>query len=300
MTWQDLVKTSIQEGGLLAGRRWGLTLLLYFFNLIIGLILAVPVLLAVSEHIGETGFGADMLAEFDPLLWRELIDKISDVLAGLLLLMLLVVPLYWIWKTAAHMGVIYALHNGAMWPFWRGVGQYTLKGLALGFIFLPLKVLVAILSIFLAGMVRSFFPGEVGLFWCVGVLMPVLILTTWSILDLYQRYARVALVVRHDSVFEALTAGITWPSKYGAASLVYLIWYAVSLGILGVSFLLNAKLHVGISAILVGFLVQQVSLITRAAASVAWTGSEVSLFERTYVNELPLIADADNAVDGGT
>ena len=90
----------------------------------------------------------------------------------------------------------------------------------------------------------------------------------------------------------AIGAGFSWPIKYGAASYVYLIWFAVSLIVFLVTMALNATLHVGVSAILVGFLLQQVSLFTRTAAGVAWIGSEVSLFEHTHVSELPLIANS--------
>jgi hypothetical protein len=191
------------------------------------------------------------------------------------------------------MGVIYALHSGAIWPFWRGVGYYTGQGLLVALAFLPMKIFWSVCAFLIAGSFASLWPGEVGQFWMGGVFFPILLLSGLAMLDLYQRYARIALVVRHDTVRHALGAGFSWPSKYGAASLLYLIWYALAL-ITGVMTLgLNAILHVGTTAVLVGFLIQQVSFFTRAAVTVGWIGSEVRLFERTYIQELPLIADVE-------
>ncbi len=292
MNTRDLIETSIREGGRLTRLRWPLVVLLYAVNLVIALVMAIPIYRGTVRHLGGTGFGADLIESFDLILWSELGEKLLDTLAGLGWQLLLVLPIYWIWKTAAHVGVIYALHNGAAWPFWRGAGYYTGRGLVIGLIFLPIKIIWLVLSIIIAATVRSFFPGEVGIFWSIAILLPILLVAGLAVLDLFQHYARLALIIRHDPVGKATRAGFSWPFKYVAAWAVYALWFFISLIVGFTTIVLNAKLHVGVSAILLGFLIQQISLLTRAGVTVAWLGSEVNLFERTHISELPLIADA--------
>ena len=299
MTTWVLTKSSMWDGGRLTRQRLGLVVLLYAFNLGVSLLIAFPVYLAIVEHVGSTGFGADLIQAFDLVVWREVMAGLADTLKALWWQLLLILPIYWVWKTASHVGVIYALHNGALWPFWRGVGYYTGRGLLIGIVYGTLKILWVVISLIFAALVRSSFPGEVGIFWSLAVLAPFLILTGLAVLDLFQRYARLALIIRHDTVGKAIFTGQSWPIKYGAASYVYLIWYLVALGITLLAFAINAQVHVGVSAVVVGFVVQQVSLFTRSAVTVAWIGSETSLFERTHIAELPLIADTESVIDTG-
>ncbi len=277
---------------LLSGRM-GLVALLYGLDLLVAVLLGFPLYSAFVEHVGITGFGPDLIKRFDLVLWREIFDGLTDALKVLGIQLLIVVPVYWIWKTASRMGIIYALHQGGIWPFWRGVGYYTAKGLLLGLLFLPLKAIAVAVAVMIGLGLFNAWTGEVGAFWSMGVILPFLVITALAIVDLFQRYARIAVVVRHDTVWRAFSAGLAWPFKYGAASYVYIAWFAIVLLIFVVTQGLNAMLHVGVSAVLLGFIIQQINLFTKEAATVGWIGSEVSLFERTHIHELPLIAEEE-------
>ncbi len=287
---RELFIDSLGAGARLIRERVGLVILLYALDLLVAVLLAVPVYNAVVEHVGITGFGPDLIERFDLVLWRDFLDLMTNALFGLGIQLLLAIPLYWIWKTASRMGVIYALHQGAIWPFWRGVGYYTWKGLLIGLLYLPLKAIAVAIAVMIGMAFFNVWTGSVGAFWSLGVIMPFLVISAFAMVDLFQRYARIAVVVRHDSVWRAFTAGLAWPFKYGAASYLYLAWFGIVLLIFAVTQGLNAVLHVGVSAVLIGFIVQQISLFTREAAVVGWIGSEVTLFERTHIHELPLIA----------
>ncbi len=289
---QKLVKESIAQGAGLVRERLSLVFLLYGLDLVVAVLLAIPIYSAVVDEVGLTGFGPDLIQGFDLVLWRDIVDGLTEVLQVVGLQLLIIIPVYWLWKTASRMGVIYALHQGGIWPFWRGVGYYTAKGLLIGLAFIPVKIIAAGAMIIIGAGLFNVWEGEIGAFWTMAVITPFLVVFVLSMLDLFQRYARISVVVRHDTVGRALGAGFTWPFKYGAASYVYLIWFAVTTVVFLATMTLNANLHVGVSAILVGFLIQQVSLLTRTAATVAWIGSEVCLFERTHISELPLIANA--------
>ena len=280
---QTLVKDSIADGARFVRERIGLVFLLYGLDLVVALLLAIPIYGAVVDHVGATGFGVDLIQGFDLILWRDILDALTEALQVVGLQLLIVLPVYWLWKVASRMGVIYALHQGAIWPFWRGVGYYTVKGLLIGLIFIPIKLLAVAAMVFIGAGLFNAWTGEVGAFWTMAVITPFLVISALAVLDLFQRYARISVVVRHDTISRAVGAGFSWPIKYGAASYVYLIWFTVLLLVFLATTALNANLHVGVSAILIGFLLQQISLFTRTAASVAWIGSEVSLFERTHI-----------------
>ena len=275
-------------------QRPGLAVVLYVFKLGAAMILALPVYGALVEQIGLTGFGEDLVLKFDLLLWREILNLITETLQTIGFQLLLVIPLYWIWNTAARMGVIYALHQGAIWPFWRGVGYYTPKGLLMSTFFLPLKVIAVVVAVFLGSFLFNVWKGEIGAFWTMAVITPFMIISLLSLINLFQRFAMIALVIRHDTVGNAFISGFRWPFRYGSASYVYLAWYGIALLIFAITQSLNALLHVGVSAIAVGFLLQQISLFTQSAVNVGWVGSEVSLFEYTHTAELPLIADSED------
>ena len=254
MSKQKLVKESIAQGAGLVRERLGLVFLLYGLDLLVAVLLAAPIYSAVVDQVGITGFGPDLMQSFDLVLWRDIVDALSDVLRVVGLQLLIVIPVYWLWKTASRMGVIYALHQGGIWPFWRGVGYYTWKGLLIGLAFIPVKAIAVGAMIIVGAGLFNVWTGEIGAFWVMAVITPFLVMFVLAMLDLFQRYARISVVVRHDTVGRALGAGFTWPFKYGAASYIYLIWFAVTALVFLATMALNANLHVGVSAILIGFL----------------------------------------------
>ena len=277
---------SIIEGFSLIGRRFRLVVLIYALNLVITFLVVWPIYNMLVESVGATGFGRDLVQQFDLLLWREILIENREVFLQLLLRGLWVLPLVWIWKTATQVGVIYALHQGAIWPFWSGVYFHTIRGLILGLFFILLKA-AWVVSIFIGVLYvqESFFGSEVGLFWLMGVILPFVLLTGLAIIELYQRYSRLALVIRNDWVRDAIRMGFYWPTKNSVASLVFISWYFIGLALSAISLFVNAKLHVGLSFLLLVVIVQQAILILRSAVTVGWVGSEVFLFEQPPVNK---------------
>ena len=273
---------SILEGFRLIRSRFRLVVLIYALNLLLVLAVAFPVYRMMMESVGATGFGKDLLLEFDILLWREIIIENRDSLLQLLWTALFAIPVFWVWKTAVQMGTIYALHHGAMWSFWPGVFAHTWQGLIVGLCFLPLKAAWVVLTILGASVfLSSLFYGEVAAFWVMAVGMPIVLLSGLAILELYQRYARLALVIRNSKVVQALKVGFVWPGRHSVISLVYICWYIITIGVFLLSVSVNAELHVGTSYVLFALVIQQVIMMGRAAVTVGWVGSEVFLFENT-------------------
>ena len=277
---------SILEGFRLIRSRFRLVALIYALNLVLVFAVAFPVYRIMMESVGATGYGKDLLLEFDILLWREILMENRETLLQLLWTIVLVIPVFWIWKTAVQMGTIYALHHGAMWSFWPGVLTHTFNGLIIGFCFLPLKAAWVVLTFIGAGILQSsYFSGEVESFWLIAVCTPIVLLTGLAILELYQRYARMSLVIRNERVVQALKVGFVWPQRHSMISLVYICWYIIALGVFLISMSVNAELHVGTSYVILALLIQQVVMLGRAAVTVGWVGSEVVLFERTLTKK---------------
>lgn len=278
----EMFGKSVFEGFSLILRRFRLVVLIYALNLAITFLVVWPIYNLLVENVGITGFGRDLVQQFDLILWREIVLENRDVFLELLLRILWVLPLVWVWKTATQVGIIYALHQGAIWPFWSGVYFYTIRGLILGVVFLLFKAIWAV-SVFVGFtyVQQSYFSSEVGVFWLIGVIFPFVLLTGFAIIELYQRYGRLALVIRNNWVMDAISMGFYWPSKNSIASLVYISWYFIGLAVSLISLVVNAKLHVGISYLLLALVIQQAIQIMRSAVTVGWVGSEVFLFEHS-------------------
>ena len=274
-----MIGKSIKEGSRLVLGRFRLVVLIYVLNLILAFVFVFPVYRAVLETIGGTGFGAELMYRFDLVLWREIIVENAEGLSASFRRIVWVLPLLWVWKTATQMGLIYALHHGAIWPFWSGVFLHTPKGLLLSVFYLVLKFSWVVLVYVGLALVQPYFGGEVEMFWLMAVVSPFALLTGLAIIELYHRYGRLALVIRNDKVLPAIRTGFKWPGRSYAISAVYLFWYVVALIVFYLGMLANAEFHVGFGLLWVALGIQQVILLVRSSVTVGWVGSEVFLFE---------------------
>ena len=286
MNKMQQTKACIKTGIGYTRKRPGLVALVYLVNVLVAGLLAVPVFTAVYHAIGPTGFGSDLISEAGITLWVEMWPEVMPAFQSLLASMIVVLPLYMLWKTVMHMGLIYALHQGALWPFTGNLGHYAWKGLQIALLFLPLRIIWCVLVLFVVLALAGAWPGEVGTVTVYAWIAPTLLISGLAVLDLMQRYARIANVVRHDAPIQAMASGMRWPVQYGEASLVYVGWFFFGLFVMALPMLFGISLE----TVWTGFIIQQVFLLVRAGVSVAWVGSEVVLFERTWESELPLIA----------
>jgi hypothetical protein len=287
-----MIKQSFNAG--LAGlrRRPGLIVLLYAMNLVLALVLSIPVAVAFGGTVGPTGFGEDLAAGFDIVLWADIIEEAGEALLALFFHLLWMIPLYLIWKAAAGVGLIHALRGDGIRSFWQGVGRYTAKALLLGLAFLVLTALGVVLGVAVVLVLGGVWAGEVGTFWVNGVVAPTLLISLLAVLDLMHDYARIALVVDDEPVLTAIGTGFTWPFRHGNASRLYVLWFVPA----AVLLLLPTVLDLNATAATAGavwtlFLAQQVLLLLRAAVTVGWFGSETAFYETIRRREMPLIAE---------
>lgn len=288
------------KAGLAAVRRCaGLVLLLYAVDLALAFVLAVPLYSALARAVGPTGFGPDLAAGFDLVLWADVMQKAADVFRALGAQLFWMVPLYAVWKTAAGVGLVHALGRGGAGSFWQGVGRHTGRGLLVALGFAPLVAGWLIAVVVLYALVDGVSDDEVVLFWANLVWLPLLAAAGLALLDLMHDYARIALVVdEHPGrpVRRSLRAGLGWPFRHGLALALYALWLVPAALLLVAPSLFDTAFTAGTAgAIWLLFLVQQLCLLLRAATSVGWLGSEVAFFETVRARQAPLLADAPEA-----
>jgi MFS family permease len=283
------VFTSIQAGLDDARRRPTLVLLVYAVNLVGALLLSVPLYGLLVDSIGRSGFGDQKLLDFDILLWQEALVQIGPSLGVVALQLLWLIPLYMAWRVVAGVGLVYALQQGGTWPFWRGVARYVPRGILLALLWLLVRVLIGSAVIVAAITLMAAWGGEVGAFWTIFVILPTLLISGMAMVDLFERYGRLALIIRHEYTLSAFATGAVWPFRHGNASALYLFWFFFALAILAVPTLIGSQGASSTAGVWIAFLLQQLVLLVRAAITVAWTGSEVALFERVWMSAPALI-----------
>lgn len=274
-----MIRSAIASGIRKAARRSSLIVLLYFVGLALAALLSVPVFRAVDLLFGESGFSPELARRFDVVLWADMIEKGGSALAAAFRQLMWAIPLFVIWKTASHIGLMHALHGDGQWSFWEGVGRFTLRGLPLAMIYLFVgSVAIVVLWIAVAAVADGL--SEPGRFWTYIVIGPVLTVLVAATLDLMHDYARIQLVLRGAGVWESLIAGSIWPAKRLSALFLYDAWFAAGAALWLVPFWLDASFaKVTIAGMLGAFLLQQVAIIARQAVTVGWIGAEVSFFE---------------------
>ncbi|GMQ81001.1 MAG: hypothetical protein BMS9Abin05_0431 [Rhodothermia bacterium] len=269
-----------------AVRRPALAGLLYGVNLVIGLLVTVPIYLALNSATATTGYSSDLATQFDIVLWVDVMEDTRPVLTGLLFQLFWIFPLILLWKAVASVGVICTLHTQGLRSFWQGIGEYAGRAILLAVTFL-----VPIAALFI-GIVVSFFilsavwPGEVGAYWINLVFLPVSLVAGLALLDLMHDYARMELVIGKKKVLESILKGFSWPFRHFKSVGLYVVWFVIALLLLAIPTIIDVRPG-GLWAV---FAVQQLFLFGRAGVTVGWFGSEIDLYDSALTAELPAIA----------
>ncbi len=266
----------------------GLVALLYGVGVAVAFVLAMPLYIALQDTLDPSGFGPDLFASFDIVVWADVLQQAGPVLNMLMGQMLWMVPLYALWRVASQVGLLHALRDGgAGRSFWEGVGRFTGRGLLVSLTFFVVQGgAMFVATIVLGAIVAT--SGEFGIFWGVFVAVPAVLVTIFAICDLMLDYALAAVVIGHCKPMAALGEGIRFPFKHGVASWLYLVWFALA----AICTLAPTQLEFVMHGVWGLFVLQQLFLLFRTAITVGWIGSTAYVYETTYYAALPLIAEA--------
>ncbi|MBL7978609.1 MAG: hypothetical protein JNN12_09720 [Bacteroidetes Order II. Incertae sedis bacterium] len=276
-----MVLRPFTEGIKNAAQRPKLILLLWLMGLVIAAFMAIPATFALEAF-------AHVLPEGNPDIWKtpahqtafwELLIRVRSAFGTTLLNLLWVLPLVWIWKVAYAVGLYHAFRTETPGTFREGVARYWSKGMALSLRFVVLSIGIQVVLITLFMVLGLMMQGERVLFWLFAVIWPTLAISAYALIALFQDYARVAVVLAHVSPKAAFRSGLRFPFRYGNASKLFLLWFAVTLfvGILPNVIELRFGFTSPVASWIV-FLLTQILLFIRAAAIVAWHSSNVVFY----------------------
>ena len=283
---------SISSGFKLTAKRPGLALLVYLVNLFVALVISIPIFGALSMATANSGFGPDLVERFDIVLLIDIIEKAGDALLGSWVQLIWTIPLILLWKVAASVGIIHALRDGGIRPFWEGVGRYTGRALLMALLFVVLVLawlLIVTILVFVGGLIFSTTPSAFVIYW---IVMPIAIVVGLAVIDVMHDYGRIFLVSKEGGVASAWVHGMKYPFRHPSAVLPYAFWAVVAIGLSAAAVRLHASWAPTMAGVWLLFLGQQVIFFLRSATTVAWFGSEVSFAERQDLRDAPLIADA--------
>lgn len=265
----------LNDGWSASVKRPGLAGLLYAGNLLLGIILSIPILVAFSSAVSESGYSPDLAAEFDVALWADILRDSGPLVSTMLMQLLWVIPVFYLWKIGSTVGVVHAMRGDRTGSFWEGVGRYAGKALLLGLPFLVLAIL-AVAGLALITALLSAAPiGEVGQFWIRFVVAPILIILSVAVIDMMHDFARLELVLRGESVWNSMYAGMDWFWQSGSAQALYMLWLVIG----SLTLILPFWADMALGGLFLAFLLQQALLYVRSLVTVGWLTSEVMLFQ---------------------
>jgi len=267
----------IKSGYDSARERPALSAIVYVGNLIMGLILSIPVFIALSTATSESGFSEEMAGEFDLALWADMLESSGPLLQTLVSQLLWVLPLLFVWKMASSAGLVHAQSEGGGKSFWTGVGRYTGKATLLGMLYMVPTVVVLVLVVLVAALLSGVLTGEVGSFWVQFVFTPIALFLGVAFIDMMHDYGRIELIVGKKGVMDSWLAGFKWPLHSSNANSIYIGWMVLGMVFLILPFILD----VSMGGLFLAFIVQQILLFGRAFITVGWINSEVAFYEDT-------------------
>ncbi len=263
--------------GLSAIRRHpGLAALLFLVNAVLAYAVSAPIGAALNASFAGSGYVPDMVEALDLPLLADFFEENSGLVPTIFALLAWMVPILFIWSTASGVGLVHALRDGGGRPFWSGVTAFFARGLGLALLYLICVIgwtILVGLGVFASTLM---WPGEVAGFWALLVIGPGVWAIGLGLLDMMLDYARFGLVARGMAVVDSFIFGLTAPIRLRGAAMIYLIWFVPA----AILTLLPTFPAGWLGAAFSAFILQQIFLAGRAAITIGWMGSQVSLAER--------------------
>lgn len=274
---------TIQQGMIagLAGLRSRpeLAAVVYAGNLLFALAVSVPLVRTVGDIVDHSGFGDDLAARFDLVVWADIFSAAREPLVALAGHLLWILPLYVVWKAALSAGLLHALQGTRTRPFLQGAGRFLLWSIVLGMVYLVLLCLGIPAVLMLTGLIGSAWRSPEAILW-IGIATLVLTGLLVATLGLMRGVSRAALVIGKHNVLSALSIGLVWPFRHGLIVLVYAAWAAGACLAIMLPLMLEGTVTAATTtSVVVLFAAQQVSLLSRAAVATGWYGSLAGWFE---------------------
>ncbi len=266
----DLMRAGF--GGAL--RRFDLVVLIYGVQLAFAAVLAAPIARSLGSIVGPTGFGSDLVAGSDIVLWADILGEEARSLGRSFLHLLWFVPIVMLWKAAKGVGLVHALGIERGHSFWRGAVRFGLRSVLVGMLFAALSVVLGAVLLMLAVGVARASSSPVAAYWILAVCLPLPLLATLIGIDVLRSVSRAVIATADASTLSSIRDGFEGVMRQPQLLLVYGVWKLFGLGCFSLSFLAELQFAAGgKGAVVALFMLQQVLLMLGALWSVSWFGS---------------------------
>ncbi len=280
------------EGLQRARKRPALILGVYGLDVLTAFMASIPVYAALHHAVGASGFSGEGAAHFDVVLWADILEQAGPALRATAAQGLWMAPVALAAKTALYAGVVFALRDGGVRPFWMGLGEYGGRSLLLALLFLLPALGAALLTGAAVALFSAVATGEAAMY-RLGLMSLIIPAAGLLVVDMMHDYGRIALVTGDRPIREAWRVGMGWPFRHPAALVLYLGWLLPAGAFTFLPVVLDANTATGGSgAVWFLFAGQQLLLFARAAAMVGWLGSEAAYYEAVRLADMPLLAEA--------
>ena len=255
-------------------RRLDLVVLVYGVQLAFAAVLAAPFARSLGSIVGPTGFGTDLVAGSDIVLWSDILGADARSLVRSFLHLLWFVPIVMLWKAAKGVGLVHALGIERGNSFWRGAMRFGLRSVLVGVLFAALSVVLGAALLMLAVGITRASSDPVAAYWIVVVCLPLSLLALLVGIDVLRSVSRSVIATADASALSSIRAGFEGIVRQPQLLFVYGVWKLFGLVCLSLSFLAELQFAAGGSGAVVAlFMAQQVLLMLGALWSVSWFGS---------------------------
>ena len=288
-----MILSSLRSGILTIKQNKKMIAIYYFFNLIFGLVVALPVYAGINRFTSHTLMSEKLGGSFDMDFFFEFLIKSPDIFNTLRFTIVIVAFLYWLWSLFLSGGAYFILiskndYTGSL--FWAGAANYFGRFFRLFLWSIPLfgilystQFIVTAIQLLLYGSD----PYQNIIWWGAWIRVGIGyigILIYYLVLD----YARIDVVINNETKMRrALWYGIkfTFRNFFKTFSLSLMLFF-IGIIVLVIYNPIADSLHTpNALIILILFIVQQIYMFTRMTLKLTLYSSQVKLYNTLTPNE---------------
>ncbi|MCP5064664.1 MAG: hypothetical protein GY936_19690 [Ignavibacteriae bacterium] len=269
-----------------------MSMLIFFFTLLIGLMITIPFKNTLTYMVGHSMLPSLLLNDFDYTSYEDIIRNLGDVLKPFTQIMFWVGLVYLIFSIFFAGGILNIFQNEdnkfSIKSFFEGCGKYFFRFLRLSVIVIILNIIITLIVYIPLGMVISHFAetveSEASLFYIgVGGVVIYLVLLILSLI--ISDYTKIKLVTGNTTkVFRTFWHSIkfTFRHFFGTYTL-YVLLTIVPILFFVIYYFIDSTIGMtsGIT-IVVMFLIQQLFIWVRVVSKI-WFYSSQLLYHNSFI-----------------
>ena len=269
-----------------------MSMLIFFFTLLIGLMVAIPFKSTLTNMVGHSMLPSVLLSDFDYTSYEDIMRNYGDVIKPFVQIMFWVGLVYLIFSIFFAGGILNYFQNKdnkfSIKSFFEGCGKYFFRFLRLSVIVIILNMIITLIVYIPLGMVISHFAetveSEASLFYIgVGGVMIYLVLLILSLI--ISDYTKIKLVTENTTkVFSTFWQSIQFTFRHLFGTYTLYVLLAI-VPILFFVFYYFIESTIGMTSgvtIVVMFVIQQFFIWVRVISKI-WFYSSQLLYHNSFI-----------------